>query len=68
MRLRLKRAAGIPAALTYYAAAVYGPCMMSALLGHARQDEPSKRQTMTERKRKAQTYSKDAEDRDRNMQ
>lgn len=60
VRLRLKRAAGIPAASTYYAAEVYGSCMMSALQGHAWQDEPGKRQTLTERERKAQEFSKES--------
>ena len=52
MRLALKPAAGIPAVVTYYAAVVYGPCMMSVLLGHAWQDEHSKRRILTEAEEK----------------
>lgn len=52
MRLRLRTCSwdpSISAVLTYYAAVVYGPCMMSVLLGHAERDNHRQRQIQRER-------------------
>lgn len=56
MRLRLRTCSwdpSISAVLTYYAAVVYGPCMMSVLLGHAERDNHRQRQIQRERERKS---------------
>lgn len=52
MRLRLRTCSwdpSISAVLTYYAAVVYGPCMMSVLLGHAERDNHRQRPIQRER-------------------